>query len=422
MRRWLEKAPPSLFTAYATVAAFSTYFTMYAFRKPFAVATFEGTFDLSLLPPVGLKTAYIIAQMLGYASAKFLGIRIIAEMPAPRRARWIIILVGAAELSLGLFAVVPPSYGVLCLIANGLPLGMIWGLVFGFVEGRRVSDLLGAGLCASFIVASGFVKTVGKWVLEQGVPEHTMPVVTGLLFTVPFLLSVWLLKQIPPPTAEDEAARTQRAPMDGPARRRFVRAHWPGLACLVPAYILLAAYRDFRDNFAREIWDALGFENEPAILTTAELPVAAGSLLTVAFIMLVRDNQRALAVVHGMMFFGSAGLLGGSTILYAGGVINPAVWMIAVGLGLYMGYVPFNCVLFDRMIAALGSVATAGFLIYIADAFGYMGSMAVLLYKNFGRPDLSWLQFLVGFSYATAIVGSALFAGSGWYFWRVARR
>ena len=46
-----------------------------------------------------------------------------------------------------------------------------------------------------------------------------------------------------------------------------------------------------------------------------------------------------------------------------------------LGLGTYLGYLPFNCLLFDRLIAAFGSVANAGFFIYVADSFGYLGSV-----------------------------------------------
>ena len=78
--------------------------------------------------------------------------------------------------------------------------------------------------------------------------------------------------------------------------------------------------------------------------------------------------------------------------------------MILVGTGLYLAYVPYGCVLFDRLIAAVGAVGTAGFLIYVTDAFGYLGSVTLLLYKNFGHADLSWLDFFIAFSYVTSAV------------------
>ena len=205
--------------------------------------------------------------------------------------------------------------------------------------------------------------------------------------------------------------------MDADARKAFVAQHGPGLGLLVVGYVLLTAYRDLRDNFAREIWDALGYADQPEILTTAELPVAIGSLLMVALLVKVRSNQRALALIHGAMVAGALLVLG-ATGLYKMGFLDPATWMVSAGLGLYLGYVPFNCVLFDRLVAATKSVATAAFLIYIADAFGYLGSVGLMLYKDFGSPNLSWLDFFVTLSVIAPVVWGLFFAGAGLYFHR----
>jgi Family of unknown function (DUF5690) len=415
--RWLAGASTPAFMAWAIVSAFATYFCMYAFRKPFAVGTFAGATVLPFVGAVDTKIVLIVSQILGYACSKFLGIKVVSEMPAHRRAKAIVVAIAVAELALIAFGLVPAPYNAICLFFNGLPLGMVWGLVFGFLEGRRSSDGLGAGLCASFIVASGFVKTVGKLVMASGVTEVWMPAATGALFLLPMAGFVWMLAQLPPPNAEDIAERLERKPMDSEARRSFFMALWPGLVALVVAYVLLTAFRDFRDNFAREIWDALGYADEPSILTTAEIPVAVGSLAAVASCMVIRNNRTALVAIHVAMLIGSL-LIGGATLGYQAGVLSPAVWMIAVGLGLYVGYVPYNCVLFDRLIPAVGHIGTAGFLIYVADASGYAGSVALLLYKNFGQAKLSWLDFFIVFSHATAWVGVVLFAGSALYFLR----
>lgn len=414
---WLSRRHDVWFSAFAILAAFSTYFSMYAFRKPFAAGTFEGQVELPGLPPIDYKIVLIVTQVLGYCTSKFIGIKVISEMSAGKRALSILGVIGVAWGALLLFAVIPKPYNAICLFFNGLPLGMVWGLVFGFLEGRRLSEVLGAGLSASYIVASGFVKTIGKMVVDAGVSEFWMPFVVGGIFALPMLFFVTLLSALPPPTEADIAARTERVPMDGPARKKFFMTYLPGLLPLVLLYILLTAYRDFRDNFAVEIWAALGYGESPEIMTTSELPIAFGVLLVLAFIMVFKDNRTALIVVHIIMAAGTA-LIGISTLLWQMEIIGPAPWMIAVGLGLYIGYVPYGCVLFDRLIAAVGSVATAGFLIYVTDAFGYLGSVALLLYKNFGHAELSWLDFFVGFSWATAIVCTTCFVISMGYFAR----
>src|SRR5258708_1918863 len=124
-------------------------------------------------------------------------------MKPARRAWAIMACIGVAETGLVLFGVLPAPISAIGMLINGLPLGMIWGLVFGFLEGRRGSDFLGAGLCASFIVGSGFAKTVGKLVLGWGVSEAWMPAVTGLLFFPSLAVTVWMLSLLPPPSADD---------------------------------------------------------------------------------------------------------------------------------------------------------------------------------------------------------------------------
>jgi Family of unknown function (DUF5690) len=233
------------------------------------------------------------------------------------------------------------------------------------------------------------------------VPEVWMPAAVGLMFIVPLLVSVWLLAQVPPPSTADIAEKTRRVPMDAAARRAFLRTHAPVLASLICGYVMLTALRDFRDNFAREIWDALGYGVHSAIFATSEVPVALGALMGVGLMILVRDNRRALLATHALMGAGSV-LIAGSTLLFQLGTIDAKAWMVVIGLGLYVGYVPFNCVLFDRLIAATGSVANASFLVTLSDALGYLGSTAMLLGKSVGKARLDWIAFFERFAYVSA--------------------
>src|ERR1700733_12024262 len=234
LRDWLSRAPAPVFALYGGLMAFGAYFAMYAFRKPFTVASFASVAPVL----VEYKIALVIAQVMGYALSKVAGIKVISEMPPQRRAVAILVLIGAAEVTLVLFALIPAPWNIACLFVNGLGLGMIWGLVFGFLEGRRLSELLGAMLCASFIVSSGVVKSVGAAVMLHGwANEYWMPAVTGLLFTPLLLVCVFGLAAMPPPTAEDQRLRVARAPMDRAARRNMFMAYAPGLVALVIIYV-----------------------------------------------------------------------------------------------------------------------------------------------------------------------------------------
>jgi hypothetical protein len=309
---------------------------------------------------------------------------------------------------------------VVALFLNGIPLGTVWGVVFSFLEGRRTSEILGAGLSCAYVVASGAVKSVGAALLGTGVSEAWMPALTGALFLPLFLAAVYGLSLIPPPSAEDIAARTHREPMNAVDRRAFMRTFAPGLILLVIVYLFLTAYRDFRDNYAAEIWADLGRDQQASVFTLTEIPIAMSVMLVLGLLYLVKNNKRGLLLTYVIMALGAL-LVGVSTLLFDGGLIGPQVWMILVGLGLYLGYVPYGCVLFDRMIAALGIVATAVFLIYVSDAVAYGGSVAIVLYKVLGQADVSKLQFFRYFSYATSAVCLVFLAISGSYFLRRAK-
>ncbi|EJL38040.1 hypothetical protein PMI01_00351 [Caulobacter sp. AP07] len=415
-QRWLERANPLAFTLFAGLAGFCAYFSMYAFRKPFAAATFGAVDGWTFA--VDYKIALVLAQVAGYAASKLIGVKVISEITPSRRGVAILGLIGFSWLALLAFAVVPAPWNVAALFLNGLPLGMIWGLVFGFMEGRRTSEVLGAILCASFILSSGVVKSVGKWLMvDVDVSPFWMPAATGAIFLPLLAVSVWALMQLPPPSPADEAARVRRQPMDSAQRRAFLVAYAPGVALLVMAYVLLTAFRDFRDNFAAELWTALGFGEASGVFTASELPVAAIALAVMGAVMLVRDNLRALLVMHGVILAGFL-LLGLSTLAFQAHLLPPLVWMILTGAGLYMAYTPFNAMLFDRMIAFSGRIGTAGFLIYVADASGYLGSVALLIWRSFAMVRLDWLGFFIASAYATSVVGAVCTILAGLYFLR----
>jgi Family of unknown function (DUF5690) len=416
----LERANPVLFTAFAGLAGFAAYFSMYAFRKPFSVAIFTAVphwhFELDY------KIALVLAQVAGYALSKLMGVKLIAEFAPAKRAGAILKLIFLSWVALILFAVVPAPWNVVAMFLNGLPLGMIWGLVFGFMEGRRTSEVLGAILCASFIVSSGAVKSVGKLLMDSWhVSPYWMPAVTGLIFFPVLAISVWGLSVLPPPSAADEAARVRRAPMDAAARASFLSRFGTGVALLVICYIMITAIRDFRDNFAAEIWTSLGFGQEASVYTASEVPVAILALTVLGVIIVVRDNVKALMVIHAVVIAGLL-LLGASTLAFHAGFLSPLMWMILSGAGLYMAYVPFNAMLFDRLIAVSGTVGTAGFLIYVADASGYLGSCALLVWRNFGLLQLNWLQVFTAAAYATSILGTLFVALSAVFFYSKHRR
>lgn len=401
----------------AGLAAFCVYSCMYAFRKPFSAASYEGMSWLGL----DYKIWLVIAQVLGYALSKILGLRFVPEWQGEKRGRAILGLIGLAWLALLGFALVPPTLGIAFLFLNGMPLGMVWGLVFGYIEGRRATELMGAILSSSFIFASGVVKGVGKALLLTGVSAHWMPFLTGLVFVPPLLLSLRLLARLPGPDADDIAARAPRGSMDADARRVFIQRFLPGLLLVVPLYVLLTVLRDFRENFDTEIFRDLGFGHDAWVFGQVDTPIGIGVLLCTAALSLVRDNLRALMLNHAMIALGLCCAVF-ATLAFEHGRLPPLTWMVLVGFGLYLPYILLNGVFFERMMATFRVVGTASFVMCIADAAGYLGSVGVLLVKAFAGLQLDWIRFFEQAVLLACLLGLALNGLAARWFWRQARK
>jgi len=361
----------------AAVAAFCTYFCMYAFRKPFTAATYDGQEVYGF----ALKGMLVLSQICGYMLSKFIGVKVISEMPRSRRAITMVCLMLFAEATLVGFAILPRPAGVLMLFLNGLPLGMIFGLVLAYLEGRRHTEALTAGLCASFIVSSGVVKSIGRWLIEShGVSEYSMPALVGLVFLGPMFFFVWLLQRTPEPSDHDRQLRSERAVMTRAQRTDFLKAYWPGLSILLGVYIALTVIRTMRDDFGVEIWTALGVQEQPAVFAQSETVVALVATALNAFAICITRNLAALSAATGLMCGGFALVAGAAWAQWAG-MVTAFPFMVACGIGLYIPYVAFHTTIFERLISASKRIGNLGFLMYLADSLGYLGYTGVLVFR-----------------------------------------
>ncbi|MCA9198047.1 MAG: hypothetical protein KDA87_10930 [Planctomycetales bacterium] len=413
LKQHLASAGSTYFSAYCIVAAFGTYFCMYAFRKPFTAATYDG---IELLG-IGYKTVLVISQVLGYTISKFLGIKFVSEAEPHRRSIMILMLIGIAQAALLLFAIVPPPYNFVCLFINGLPLGMVFGLVLGFLEGRKMTELLTAGLCASFILSGGAVKSVGQWLILQDITDFWMPFLTGLIFVPVLLLSVWMLHQIPPPDTEDQTLRSQRAPSRKEDRRIVMAKHGMGLTMLVFSYMLLTVIRSLRDDFGVEIWSQLGFNEKPEVFTQSELIVTWIVVIVNGAVFLVKDNRTAFYTAITAIGAGFALTLL-AVFLFWQRMLGPFAFMVTAGVGLYVPYVAYHTTLFERMIAVFRERTNLAHLMYLADSFGYLGYVLVLLIRNFAKWEINYLNLFLGCLICIGCVALLLTVYSFFYFRR----
>jgi len=420
VRDFLNSDPLWLGTV-AFLAAFVTYFSMYAFRRPFVAGTYGGEASEFLQfhgEGITFKSAFILSQVLGYAVSKYLGAKFCSETHRHQVAPRLVILILAAWLALVFFGFLPGRWKALALFFNGLPIGMVWGLLVRVLEGRRLSEAMFAGLAASYVLAGGWLRAAGRWILDTGlVNEFWMPLALATCFLPWFLAGAWVLHQLPPPGREDEMERAARPAMDRHRRKDFIREFFPGVMLLALMFFLLTAYRDFRDNFQVDLFVEMGMETEPVLLLMTETPVALVVTLSLVFLSMVRDNRRALITGYSLMAVGSA-MLGISTALFQNGMIGGGMWMMLSGMGAYLAYVPLGSAVIERTIAYTRFVGTAAFAISLVDAVGYTGSVGVILWKDFFAADLSRLGFITGFSWLMCLSGLLLSFASLWYFLR----
>lgn len=390
------------------MSAFGTYACMYGFRKPFT----GGLYVEDPFSP-GLKAWLVASQVLGYTASKMIGIRVIAEMHPQRRIRVLVLLIAIAEAAWVLFGLLPSQLGLLCLFLNGLPLGMVFGLVLGFLEGRRLSEFFITGLCCSFIVADGVAKTVGIRLLEAGIPERWMPAAAGAGFAVPLAIFAAMLARIPSPSHSDVVARSDRPPLDRRDRWRFLRSHGAVILLITLAYTLVTILRSVRADFSRELWRALGGVGDAGVFARTEAWVALAVLIPVGLIARIIDNRKAFIRGLTVSCLG-LGMVASACVAHRWLPIPPFGFMVIVGAGLYLPYIAVHATVFERMIAMTRERANLGFLMYLADTAGYLGVCTVMFTRSQVLTGESILPVFRDGGLVVSIIGIAALVLAGY--------
>jgi len=232
-----------------------------------------------------------------------------------------------------------------------------------------------------------------------GTSEFWMPFIVGGFFFPFFLFFVWMLSVIPAPNNKDKLLRAERIPMDKEARKIVMAVYGFGVAGIVIIYAFLTVMRDFRDNFSIEIWDEIQPGYSETVFATTEIISSIIVVLAIGLIAFIRSNNKGFAFTLALMMFGIL-LSGTSTLLFQLHYINAYNWMLLIGVGLFLAYTPVQTVLFERIIALFKIRANAGFFVYLCDSVGYLGSVGLLLLKEFAMPAVKWSSILMYFCYA----------------------
>lgn len=398
--------PDWLFVLWAGGTALLSYSLVYALRKPFTAAEFDG------LQVAGMdyKIVVSIIQLIGYVCAKMLGIKFISELKPEGRLKFIIGSAALSELSLVGFGLLPAPYNIFALFFNGLSLGCMWGVIFSFLEGRRTTDILASIMGVSMALSSGVAKSLGLYALNDlGVSEFWMPALVGAVAFPLLCFMGWMMTKFPAPTAADIAARTKRVTLDGRQRWQLFVKFMPLLIMLFGANLLLTVQRDIKEDFIVCIIDV----SQVSSWAFAHLDSIATLVLLGVFALLsaVGNHLRALCLILIMSAIGMG------TIAFLGaeaGSLNMPVtaWLFLQTLCIDIAYLSFQTIFFERFIACFKVQGNVGFFIITIDFIGYLGTLCLLLFKEFQAPHIDWTSFYNGMSVYIGIACCLAFAGS----------
>ena len=408
--------PDWIFVLWAGGTALLSYSLVYALRKPFTAAEFEG------LQVFGMdyKIVVSIIQLLGYVSAKLLGIKYISELRPEGRLKFIIGSAALSEISLIAFGLLPMPYNIMALYFNGLSLGCMWGVIFSFLEGRRTTDILASIMGVSMALSSGVAKSLGLYTLNVlHVSEFWMPALIGAIAFPLLCFTGWMMTRFPQPTAADIASRSVRVTLNGHQRWALFRRFMPLLIMLFAANLLLTVQRDIKEDFIVCIIDV----STVSSWAFAQIDSIATLVLLATFALLstTYDHLKVLCI---LLVLSTCGM---GTLAFLGAnfeqvELPTTIWLFLQSLCLDMAYLSFQTIFFERFIACFKIKGNVGFFIITIDFVGYLGTLALLLFKEFYASHIDWASFYNSMSLYIGIVCCLAFIGSLVYMIQVRKR
>jgi len=405
---------PLLLLIFATLVSFTAYFANYGLSVFPFVSRYEGQY----VGDLQLKVAFTLSQMAGYALSK-IGATIF--MPGlARKYRCTLLCAGAlfAELCLVFFAFTPPIVQIILVFLNGVPLAWTWGLMMRYLEGRRFSEILVMALYLSVMVAGGLSRSWALATIEGGIPEMWTPAVCGGICSFICVLCFQMLDCLPDPDEGDVALRHERKPMTPKQANKFLREWGFGIMMVTIVYALLTTLRNFRDYFAPEIFSELMGQNyDASAFTQSEVPIGIATTLVFAMLVVVKDDRKGFNIILALMIFGSVSFGAFTLMFYSGVGIPPILWMILVGASMYISFIPPGATFYDRLNGATGVAFTSVFMVYFSDLFGCAATLSVLLVRNFGPSDLSFLDFFVWLAMIVSVVSVVGLSAAFAFFW-----
>ena len=320
-----------------------------------------------------------------------LGIKFISELKPEGRLKFIIGSAALSEVSLIAFGLLPAPFNIAALYFNGLSLGCMWGVIFSFLEGRRTTDILASIMGVSMALSSGVAKSLGLYTLNTlHVSEFWMPALVGAAAFPLLCFTGWMMTRFPKPTAADIASRTERVTLNGRQRWDLFVRFMPLLIFLFGANLLLTVQRDIKEDFIVCIIDVSTISS----WAFAKIDSIATLVLLGIFAILATSSNH-LKVLCVLLVLSTIGM---GTLAYLGAeegnkILPTNIWLFLQSFCLDIAYLSFQTIFFERFIACFKVKGNVGFFIITIDFIGYVGTLALLMFKEFYATHIDWASF-----------------------------
>ena len=125
----------------------------------------------------------------------------------------------------------------------------------------------------------------------------------------------------------------------------------------------------------------------------------------------VKSNIKVLVILLSMVVAGTA-TMSFVSLNYDTLQLSTVTWLFIQSLSLYIAYLCFQSIFFDRFIACFKIKGNVGFFIVTIDFIGYTGTVLVLMFKEFFNTDINWLDFYNQMSGYVGIICTVAFSCS----------
>ena len=121
---------------------------------------------------------------------------------------------------------------------------------------------------------------------------------------------------------------------------------------ILVANFLLVALRDIKEDFLVKIFDVAGSGYSSWIFAQLDSIVTLIILIIFGLMVFVRNNMRVLLILLSLVILGML-TMSFISLRYEALQLSPVVWLFIQSLCLYLAYLCFQTIFFDRFIGAM---------------------------------------------------------------------